>query len=259
MEQATIIPGTPPDGSEVILNVGSLIRRVDPTLYMEADEGDDYIHLPCRIMGCLAMAAIVLLTHSMKNTEGLFHKSLIAMAQLSLKEDPDVELGDTRSVAEALARSKQVELTNGASDGMVNQERLERISQLAEIEDLQASCDLPLAPLFIKDPLEYFHSQQANAIKTLGDILAGTRQNKCSLSTNEAYGSLRDRISEVFDGLTQNIKSTKYQLEKNPQESVLDSLPKIIEEELLHKASADGSQSKMLFLCLKKVFLNQLP
>lgn len=43
-----------------------------------------------------------------------------------------------------------VELANGASDGMVNQERLERISQLAEIEDLQASRDLPLAPLFIK-------------------------------------------------------------------------------------------------------------
>lgn len=43
-----------------------------------------------------------------------------------------------------------VELANGASDGMVNHERLERISQLAEMEDLQASRDLPLAPLFIK-------------------------------------------------------------------------------------------------------------
>ncbi|KAE9461587.1 hypothetical protein C3L33_06497, partial [Rhododendron williamsianum] len=43
-----------------------------------------------------------------------------------------------------------LELANGASDGMVNQERLERTSQLAEIEDLQASCDLLLAPLFIE-------------------------------------------------------------------------------------------------------------
>lgn len=43
-----------------------------------------------------------------------------------------------------------VELANGASDGIVNQERLERISQLAEIEDLQAPRDPPLAPLFIK-------------------------------------------------------------------------------------------------------------
>lgn len=48
-----------------------------------------------------------------------------------------------------------------------------------------------------QDPREYFDSQQANAIKTLGDTLAGTRQIKCSLSTSEAYGSLRERISEV--------------------------------------------------------------
>ncbi|KAG5550937.1 hypothetical protein RHGRI_009381 [Rhododendron griersonianum] len=226
------------------------IRRVDPTLDMEADEGDDYIHLP---------------DHGMSRdgsdyaTDSQYDEYRRSLSQVLNRHGAvvlegrsiDVELGDTRSVAEALARSKQVELANGASDGMVNQERLERISQLAEIEDLQASRDLPLAPLFIKDPREYFDSQQANAIKTLGDTLAGTRQIKCSLSTSEAYGSLRERISEVkisglgdpivkpviafkvFDGLTQNIKSNKYQRGKNPQESVLDGLPKITKEELL--------------------------
>ncbi|KAF7145356.1 hypothetical protein RHSIM_Rhsim04G0009500 [Rhododendron simsii] len=227
------------------------IRRVDPTLDMEADEGDDYIHLPDHGMSR---------DGSDNATDSQYDEYRRSLSQVLNRHGAvvlegrsiDVELGDTRSVAEALARSKQVELANGASDGMVNQERLERISQLAEIEDLQASRDLPLAPLFIKDPREYFDSQQANAIKTLGDTLAGTRQIKCSLSTSEAYGSLRERISEVkisglgdpivkpavafkvFDGLTQNIKSTKYQRGKNPQESVLDGLPKITKEELLH-------------------------
>ncbi|KAI8001297.1 Spermine synthase [Camellia lanceoleosa] len=48
----------------------------------------------------------------------------------------NLTLGDTRAVAEALARSKQVELANEASDGNANQESLGRISQLTEIEDL---------------------------------------------------------------------------------------------------------------------------
>lgn len=60
--------------------------------------------------------------------------------------------------------------------------------------------------LLDQDPREYFDSQQANAIKTLGDTLAGTRQIKCSLSTSEAYGSLRERISEVkISGLSDPI------------------------------------------------------
>ena len=43
-----------------------------------------------------------------------------------------------------------VELANEASDGNVSQERLDRISRLAEIEDLQAPRDPPVAPLYIK-------------------------------------------------------------------------------------------------------------
>ncbi|KAH7843608.1 hypothetical protein Vadar_018747 [Vaccinium darrowii] len=227
------------------------IRRVDPTLDMEADEGDDYIHLPDHGMsrdGSNDAIDSQYEEYRRSLSQVLNRHGAVVLEGRSI----DVELGDTRSVAEALARSKQVELANGASDGIVNQERLERISQLAEIEDLQAPRDPPLAPLFIKDPREYFDSQQANAIKTLGDTLAGTRQIKCSLSTSEAYGSLRERISEVkisglsdpivkpevafkvFNGLTQNISSTKYHFGKNPQESVLDGLPSITKEQLLH-------------------------
>lgn len=227
------------------------IRRVDPTLDMEADEGDDYIHLPDHGLSR---------DDSKEAIDSPYEEYRRSLSQVLNRHGAvvlegrsiDVELGDTRSVAEALSRSKQVELANEASDGNVNQERLDRISQLAEIEDLQPPRDPPLAPLFIKDPRDYFDSQQANALKTLGDTLVETRQMKCNLSTSEAYGSLRECISEikiaglsdpivkpeiafkVFSGLTQNISSTKYHLGKNPQESVLDRLPNITKDELLH-------------------------
>lgn len=39
---------------------------------------------------------------------------------------------------------------------------------------------------------------------------------------------------QVLNGLTQNISSTKYQLGKNVQESILDRMPHTTKEELLH-------------------------
>ncbi|CAK9180708.1 unnamed protein product [Ilex paraguariensis] len=227
------------------------IRRVDPTLDMEADEGDDYTHLPDHGLSCDGSKDVT------DSPYELYRRSLLQelnrhAAVVLEGRAIDVELGDTRSVAEALARSKQDDLTDEVSDGNINQERLDRISRMAEIDDLQAPRDLAVAPLCIKDPRDYFDSQQANAIKSLGDTLAGAKQMKCSLSTAEAYGSLRDYISEiktsglndsivkpevalkVLNGLTQSISSTKYHLGKNPHESVLDRLPYVAKQELLH-------------------------
>ncbi|KAK3009631.1 hypothetical protein RJ639_015170 [Escallonia herrerae] len=226
------------------------IRRVDPTLDMEADEGDDYTHLPDH--GLPRDGSKDVMDSQYEQYRRSFLQDLNRHAAVVLEGRAiDVESGDTRSVAEALARSKQVELANEASDGNVNQERLDRISRMAEIEDLQAPRDHPVAPLSIKDPRDYFDSQQANALKTFGDTLAGTKQMTSDLSTSEAYGSLRESISEikavglrapivksevalkVLNGLNQNISSTKYQIGKNARESVLDRLPKITRDELL--------------------------
>ncbi|GFZ12686.1 hypothetical protein Acr_23g0010710 [Actinidia rufa] len=238
------------------------IRRVDPTVDMDADEGDDYIHLQDHGISR---------DFTEEATDSQYEEYRRSLSQVLNRHGAvvlegrciDVELGDTRSVAEALARSKQVELANEASDGNANQERLDRLSLMAEIEDLQASRDLPLAPLFIKDPRDYFDYQQVNALKTLGDTLSGTRQMKCSLSTGEAYRSLRECICEVkavgfsdpivtpeaaykvFTGLTQSISSTKYHLGKNPQESVLDRLPSIAKEELLHVRKLRDAMSQI--------------
>ncbi|XP_034679227.1 general transcription and DNA repair factor IIH subunit TFB1-1 isoform X1 [Vitis riparia] len=227
------------------------IRRVDPTLDMEADQGDDYMHLPDH--GIFRDGSKEIIDPQYEQYRRTLSQDLNRHAAVVLEGRPiDVELEDTRTVAEALAKSKRVEAANEKSDGSVTRERLERISRMTEIEDLQAPRDLPFAALCIKDPRDYFDSQQANALKTLGDTLAGSKQIKCSLSTQEAYGSLRGFISEiksvglsdpivkpdialkVLNGLTQNISSTKFHLGKNPQESVLDRLPIITKEELLH-------------------------
>lgn len=227
------------------------IRRVDPTLDMEADQGDDYMHLPDH--GIFRDGSKEITDPQYEQYRRTLSQDLNRHAAVVLEGRPiDVELEDTRTVAEALAKSKRVEAANEKSDGSVTRERLERISRMTEIEDLQAPRDLPFAALCIKDPRDYFDSQQANALKTLGDTLAGSKQIKCSLSSQEAYGSLRGFISEiksvglsdpivkpdialkVLNGLTQNISSTKFHLGKNPQESVLDRLPIITKEELLH-------------------------
>ncbi|PIN09333.1 RNA polymerase II transcription initiation/nucleotide excision repair factor TFIIH, subunit TFB1 [Handroanthus impetiginosus] len=164
----------------------------------------------------------------------------------------DVELGDTRSVAEALARTKQAELSDEISNRNLEKELSDRISRIAEIEDLQGPRDPAVAPLSIKDPRDYFDSQQANALKALRDAGSGTKPLKSSVSSREAYRSLRDPDSDlrvmglrepimdqevaikVLNGLTQTISSTKLHLGNNPHESVLDRLPKATRDELLH-------------------------
>ncbi|GAB2294286.1 hypothetical protein Dimus_028498 [Dionaea muscipula] len=199
------------------------IRQVDPTLDMEADQG--------------------MTTHIFRIMEFLVMKT---------RKTIDVELGDTQTVAEALARSKKIELANEGYDTHSSQAQMERVSRMTEIEDLQATHDPPLAPLSIKDPRDYFYSQQTNALKTLDDTMNGMKPVKRQLRTSEAYNSLKEYISymkdegintplikpdvafKVLNGLTQNISSTKYHLGRSPGESYLDMLPTTAKEELLN-------------------------
>lgn len=226
------------------------IRRVDPTLDMEADEGDDYTHLPDHGIfrdGSKEMTESQNELYRRTLSQDINRHAAVVLEGRAV----DVEFEDTKAVAEALAQSKQESSNKGEFDGDTNRERLDRLSRMTEIEDLQRPNNLPLAPLCIKDPRDYFDSQQANALRTSGDAL-GRSEIKCSLSTQEVYGSLRESISvikamglkdpivkpevahQVFDALTNSISTTKYHIGKNPQESVLDRLPKKTKEELLH-------------------------
>lgn len=49
----------------------------------------------------------------------------------------------------------------------------------------------------LQDPREYFDSQQANALKTLGDNGTGMKPMDCNLSAEEAWIYLIGQISQV--------------------------------------------------------------
>ncbi|KAL5786977.1 hypothetical protein ACOSP7_003926 [Xanthoceras sorbifolium] len=223
------------------------IRRVDPTLDMEADEGDDYMHLPDH--GIFRDGSKELNESQHELYRRTLLQDLNRHAAVVLEgRTVDVEMEDnTRAVAEALARSKQ---GKEGADGNESEERLDRMARATALEDLQPPHSLPLAPLSIKDARDYFDSQQANALETSRDP-SGKMESLGSLSTQEAYASVRDAISQikamgvsdpiinpevalkVFNGLTHSISSIKYNHGKNPRESVLDRLPTATKEKLL--------------------------
>ncbi|CAN1176692.1 General transcription and DNA repair factor IIH subunit TFB1-1 [Linum perenne] len=229
------------------------IRRVDPTLDMEADLGDDYSHLPDHGIARDGVKEVP------ESESELYRRTLLQdlnrHAAVVLEGAPigknEEQFKDTQTVAEALKRSKQEHSTTSGDVGKsADQERLKRMkSQAMSIDDLQTSNDHHLAPLCIKDPRDYFDSQQAGACKTSS---GGMEAIKGSLGSQEAYSSLRGSIShiisvglndpivtsevalKVLSVLTHNISNTKLNVGKNPGESLLDGLPPPIREELLH-------------------------
>ncbi|XP_058770200.1 general transcription and DNA repair factor IIH subunit TFB1-1-like [Vicia villosa] len=220
------------------------IRLVDPTLDMEADQGDDYSHLPDH--GIFRDGSKE--TFEAQNT--LYRRTLLQdlnrQSEVVLEgKTLDTDMEHPKTVAEVLARRNQ------RFDGVIEEERRIRISKMTPIDDLQAQDDNAFAPLCIKDPRDYFDFQQANAVKTLDDSLAANLKTRSNLGYEEAYGSLRESISniktmglrdpllspdvafKVLAGLTKNISSTKSNLGKSSQESVLDILPNTTKEKLL--------------------------
>ncbi|GFP99246.1 probable RNA polymerase ii transcription factor b subunit 1-1 [Phtheirospermum japonicum] len=213
------------------------IRRVDPTLDMEADLGDDYTHLPDH--GLVREESKDTMETQYEPYRRYFSQDLNQHAAVVLQGRIVDELRDPRAMAEALA----VEFSNGNLEKDISNRMVSY-----EIEDLQEHRVPALAPLCIMDPREYFDSQQANALKALGDdAVSGATTLKRKIRSSEAYGSLRDHISgvrmaglnepfanpeissKILNGLTQNISSTGYNFGKNQHESALDgSSPKVI-------------------------------
>ncbi|KFK27797.1 hypothetical protein AALP_AA8G430700 [Arabis alpina] len=217
------------------------IRRVDPTLDMEADQGDDYTHLMDH--GIQRDGTLDLVEPKNDQFKRSLLQDLNRHAAVVLEgRSIDVESEDTRTVAEALTRVKQV----SKADSEANQERLERISRVAGMEDLQEPQNFPLAPLSIKDPRDYFESQQGNVLNEPRGA-GGLKRN-----IHEAYGLLKASILdirtkglcdplikpevsfEVFSSLTRTISTAKNIIGKNPRESFLDRLPKATKDEVLH-------------------------
>ncbi|GER30483.1 transcription factor-related family protein [Striga asiatica] len=223
------------------------LRRVDPTLDMEADLGDDYIHLPDRSL-------FSKVSKDFQETQydpyrRYFSQNLNQHAAVVLQGRIVDELRDPRAMAETIARTEQVEMSNARSNGNMEKDVLNRMSSMAEIEDLQGPREPAVAPLCITDPVDYFDSQQANALKALGDAASDGKTLKFNTSPSEAYGSLRDHISEirmtglnkpitnpeisfkVLNELIKNIPKTESSLGKDQNdESVLEGLPEVTKD-----------------------------
>ncbi|TKW08928.1 hypothetical protein SEVIR_6G057400v4 [Setaria viridis] len=225
------------------------IKQVDPTLDMEADAGDDYIHLPDH--GILRDGSKETVDNDSEFARRTLSQELNRHAAVVLEGiASDVELTDAKSVAEALARSKKEPPSTSAVDD-TSHERLLKVARMTEIEDLQAPQSLPYAPLCIKDPREYFDSQQANALRSLGASNDGRKSRNCSLSTEEAFHHLTDQISsikvnksnctviqsdmavKVLNELNEGISRSRRLNLKNPQEGLLGRVPQHTRDELM--------------------------
>ncbi|CAL5008431.1 unnamed protein product [Urochloa decumbens] len=225
------------------------IKRVDPTLDMEADAGDDYIHLPDH--GILRDGSKETVDTESEFARRTLSQELNRHAAVVLEGiTSDVELTDAKSVAEALARSKKETPSTSTVDD-ASHERLVKVARMTEIEDLQAPRSVPYAPLCIKDPREYFDSQQANALRSLGGSNDGRKARNCSLSTEEAFHHLMDQISsikvnkmncpviesdmalKVLNELNEGISRSRRLNLKNPQEGLLGRVPQHTWDELM--------------------------
>eukprot|EP00252_Welwitschia_mirabilis_P000319 TRINITY_DN10355_c0_g1_i1.p1 TRINITY_DN10355_c0_g1~~TRINITY_DN10355_c0_g1_i1.p1 ORF type:complete len:574 (-),score=136.10 TRINITY_DN10355_c0_g1_i1:160-1881(-) len=218
------------------------IRKVDPTVDMASDYADDYTHLPGH--GIILDSAREGIGQDGNQPKRKLSQDLNRHAAVVLEGQAldDSDFRDARSVAEALARIKQADAVNNASD----EQRMRRVYEMTEIDDLQGSPTHPYAPLYIKDPRKYFDSQQANIGPTQEARTLGTGH----IGLDEIYVSLEQTVLEirkrdlrdpiinpelalkVLNNLTQYISSTKYHISKNPEKDALSNLPRIIKGEL---------------------------
>lgn len=162
----------------------------------------------------------------------------------------DIKLTDTKTVAEALARLKKEPSSSYNTDD-ANHERLVKVARMTYIEDLQAPQNILYAPLCIKNPQEYFDSQQANALRSLDGSNDGKEACNCSLSTDDAFFHLIDQVSsikanglncdvvhsnlalKVFSELNKGIPYSRRRNLKNPHENLLGQLPCQTRDELV--------------------------
>ncbi|KAF8712914.1 hypothetical protein HU200_028695 [Digitaria exilis] len=225
------------------------IKRVDPTLDMAADAGDDYIHLPDH--GILRDGSKETVDTDSEWAQRTLSQELNRHAAVVLEGiTSDVELTDAKTVAEALTRSKKEPPSTSTVDDD-SHERLVKVARMTEIEDLQAPRSVPYAPLSIKDPRQYFDSQQANALRSLGGSNDGRKARNCSLSTEEVFHHIMDQISsfkvnksncsvlesdmalKVLNELNEGISRSRRLNLKNPQEGLLGRVPQHTQDELM--------------------------
>ncbi|KAF3518010.1 hypothetical protein DY000_02058707 [Brassica cretica] len=227
------------------------IRRVDPSLDMVADQGDDYSHTMDLVepqndqFGRRSLSqdinrhSATVLEDRCIDVESDDSRTIAEALTLAKQ---DVESDDSRTIAEALTLAKQV--SKATKDAY--QERLEKLSRAIVMEDLKEPQNFSFVPLSTKDPRDYFESQQ-------GIVLNEPRVTWDSKrNVHDAYRSLKEPVVQirtkglsapfinpevsfkVLSELTQTISDANTLNGKNQPESVLDRLPKSMKHDILH-------------------------
>ncbi|VYS61083.1 unnamed protein product [Arabidopsis thaliana] len=248
------------------------MRRVDPTLDMDADQGDDYTHLMDHGIQRDGTNDIIEPQNDQLKRSLLQDLNRHAAVVLEGRCIIDVQSEDTRIVAEALTRAKQGLLfhydmlyLSFSFSMLINGQCCNSYSSdLGEVGEnvpcnrnggSSSTTKLPISTTLYQDPRDYFESQQ-------GNILSEPRGAKASKrNVHEAYGLLKESILvirmtglsdplikpevsfEVFSSLTRTISTAKNILGKNPQESFLDRLPKSTKDEVIHVGKLKDAMS----------------
>ncbi|CAL5004043.1 unnamed protein product [Urochloa decumbens] len=220
------------------------IKHVDPTLDMEADAGDYCMNH--RILRDGSIQTVDPDSVMRTLSQDLNHHAAVVLEGRS----QDIKLTDTKTVAEALARLKKEPSSSYNTDD-ANHERLVKVARMTYIEDLQAPRNLMYAPLCIKNPQEYFDSQQTYALRSLDDSNDGKKAYNCSLSTDDAFFLLTDQVSsikanglncdvvhsnvaiKVFNELNKGISYSRRHNLKISHENLLGQLPCQTQDELM--------------------------
>lgn len=171
------------------------IRRVDPTLDLVADQGDDHTHLPFHGIFRRGVTDEVV-QHN--NDEQYCRKRWRTLSQ-DLNRQGAVVLQGTRALEEANTHCRSKQEYSDDDSSAVQQERLDRIRWMTEIEDLEEPHSVgPLC--FNLDVQDYSELANANAgLRTLEDSSSGSSEQKeCRvISGEEANSSLMESISEI--------------------------------------------------------------
>lgn len=224
------------------------VRRVDPTLDMAADLNDDYLSLPGH--GVLRDGA----KESVEMIQGGTRKRTIIHdinrhAAVVLEGSPlDSELKDTTTVAHALERALNKDLTNEVADRGAEKRRMERISIMTEMEDLQGPPQSSFVPLTIEDPRNYFDSQQSVGLE-------GGTTNSASINPAKLLSTFKTQLKnfqtkrqrdpaiapelafKILTDVTQQIASSRHTTGTAAERNILESLPRATRDELLQHSN----------------------
>ncbi|BBN17383.1 transcription initiation factor TFIIH subunit 1 [Marchantia polymorpha subsp. ruderalis] len=238
------------------------IRKVDPSLDMAADVGDDYTHLPGH--GIYRDGTKEDVEYNTGAKVRSIMNDINRHAAVVLEGRPLDGLSgaeDTATVAHALALAQQAQAVSEKAED-AEQKRLERLRSMTVNEDLMGPQEAPHVPLCIQDPRKYFDSQAAGVAGDAGpaaptssdpaEALDFFHEQMAAWKKNGLQDSsfMAPAVAlKVMTDLTREISGTKFTLGRTAEKNVLDSLPKPVKDDLLQQSAVVHELLRHFWVC----------